>query len=113
MSETQLHPGLLEVSRRLCNLLLSKRLTETEALHMSSGIKGLSDVWLVFWDDLNALASQDLPETDCRPAGTEVFTFLSDRSMPRNFNLALGYLHRLWEYAERLEAKYRLCEGAA
>lgn len=106
MSKPQTHPDLLVVGRRLGNLMLSKRLAETEALHVTLGIMGLADIRLAFWDDLNALVDRDLPDPGCRPLGSEVFGFLNDRSMPRNFKLALGYLHRLREYAGRLEAKY-------
>lgn len=113
MSKPQTHPDLLVVGRRLGNLMLSKRLTETEALHVTLGIMGLADIRLAFWDDLNALVDRDLPDPGCRPTGPEVFGFLEDRSMPRDFNLALGYLHRLREYAGRLEAKYRLGDGVA
>lgn len=112
MSKTQTHPYLLKVSRSLCNLLLSKRLTETEALHVTLSVLGLYDIRMAFWDELNAIVEQDLPDTGCRPTGPEVFAFLDNRSKPRDFDLALGYLHRVREYAERLETKYGM-GGAA
>lgn len=112
MSETQTHPDLLAVSRRLGNLALSRRLTQNETDSAVFAIMGLADIRLSFWDDLNGLVEHPLPDPGCRPSGHEVFAFLDNRSTPRNFNLALGYLHRVREYAERLETKYGFGEGA-
>lgn len=113
MSEPQTHPDLLAVGRRLGNLMLTKRLNQTETLQATQGFIGLFDTWVAFWTDLNSLRGHPLPDPGCRPTGPEVFAFLDDPAAPRDFSLALGYLHRVREYVERLEAKYGLGEGTA
>jgi hypothetical protein len=113
MSETQTHPDLLAIGRRLGNLALSRRLTQNETDLALFGMMGIGDIRLAFWDDLKALAGHPLPDPGCRPSGPEVFAFLDDPDASRDSALAFGYLHRVREFADRLEAKYELGEDAA
>jgi hypothetical protein len=113
MAETTMHPEFRAVARRLANLMLSKRLNQKELEYVCSAFLDLAEIWLAFCDEFGALVNKDLPDPGCRPDVREAVAFLEDRSKPRSFDLALGYVHRVREYVERLEATYGIEGGAA
>jgi predicted RNA-binding Zn-ribbon protein involved in translation (DUF1610 family) len=66
----------------------------------------INEIEMEFWEELSDLGDDPIPDPGCRPDSADVFAFCFDRSAVRDFTKLLGYLHRIREYVERLEAKY-------
>jgi hypothetical protein len=99
------HAGLKELDKRLLDRSQAKAHSEADLVNIEKRRSELQDIRLAFWEELNQLAGKTLPDPGCRPDAAEVFAYREHPPAYRDFTKALGYLHRILEYVERLEEK--------
>lgn len=103
-----LHPEIADLIDRLIALDHSGALTEREERNVISSIAGLEvevDHYRNFIGKLPL--GRLLPDPGCRPSREAIINRPWTKENALRF---LGFVHRVREYVEKLEAKYSMCE---
>lgn len=97
------HPEIRDLIERAVRLDATAALTAREENLLVWNAATLETLGSFYWLDFVAISGQPLPDPGVRPQ-REAMAPYADR--PRDFERALGFVHRVREYIERAEIKY-------